>query len=195
MTLSACAASTSLVYNRANCVVFRKTKETWGGLSNMAAGFPLSVLGTRILTSEALYQACRFPTRPDVQRVILEEKSPMAAKMKGKPYHSETRPDWDQVRVDVMRWCLQVKLKQYWRSFGGLLQATGERDIVENSHKDMFWGAVALHPGTLTGQNVLGRLLVELRQEIVAGTRTAATPVDPLLIADFLLLGKPIPVL
>lgn len=99
-------------YLRSECVAFRKTKETWGGLSNMAGGFPLLITGVRILTSEALYQACRFPSRPDVQRVIIAAKSPMSAKMAGKPYREETRPDWSHVRVDVMRWCLQVKLKQ-----------------------------------------------------------------------------------
>ncbi|MGA7540777.1 MAG: NADAR family protein, partial [Steroidobacteraceae bacterium] len=130
-------------YLRDECVVFRKTKETWGGLSNMVAGFPLSVAGVRILTSEALYQACRFPNRPDVQRAIVAAKSPMSAKMAGKPYRAETRSDWHQVRADVMRWCLRVKLKQNWTSFERLLRATGNRDIVEDSHKDTFWGAKA----------------------------------------------------
>ena len=69
-------------YDRASSVVFRKTDEPFGGLSNMASGFPLSLNGSRILTSEALYQACRFPHRPEVQRLIIEQKSPMTAKMK-----------------------------------------------------------------------------------------------------------------
>ena len=41
---------------------FRKTKEAFGALSNMASGFPIRINGTFILTSEALYQACRFPS-------------------------------------------------------------------------------------------------------------------------------------
>jgi type I restriction enzyme S subunit len=45
-------------YRVADCVVFRKTNTRFGGLSNMAPGFPLEVNGIRILTSEALYQAC-----------------------------------------------------------------------------------------------------------------------------------------
>ncbi len=59
-------------YNRNESVVFSKTHEPFGGLSNMAGGFPLKVNGLRILTSEALYQACRFPHKPDVQRLIIE---------------------------------------------------------------------------------------------------------------------------
>ena len=184
-------------YARATCVAFRKTKETWGGLSNMAAGFPLSVMGTRILTSEALYQACRFPDLPDVQRAIIAAKSPMSAKMAGKPYRSQTRSDWDEVRVDVMRWCLKVKLKQNWASFEGLLRATEDREIVEESHKDTFWGTKASpgNPDVLIGQNVLGRLLVELRKEVISGSRTATTVIAPLPIGEFLLLEKSIPAL
>src|SRR5262245_58897838 len=118
-------------YQRTECVVFLKTNEPFGGLSNMAGGYPLHVNGTRILTSEALYQACRFPDLPDVQRLIIEQKSPMSAKMVSKPYRSQTREDWDDVRVDIMRWCLRVKLAQNWDRFGELLRSTGERPIVE----------------------------------------------------------------
>ena len=62
-------------YERQLTVVFRKTQEEFGGLSNMAAGFPLRVNGADIPTSEALYQACRFPHLPDVQRLIVAQKS------------------------------------------------------------------------------------------------------------------------
>src|SRR3954453_12207001 len=110
-----------LTYRRRDAVVFRKTAGRFGGLSNMAAGFPLEVNGIPIRTSEALYQACRFPHRPEVQRLILDERSPMTAKMRSKPYREDSRPDWDTARVTVMRWCLRVKLAQNWDRFGGLL--------------------------------------------------------------------------
>jgi len=152
-------------YDRAECVVFRKTNEAFGGLSNMAAGFPIEVNGVAIRTSEALYQACRFPHRPDLQRLIFHQASPMAAKMVGKPHRSATRPDWDGVRVDVMRWCLRVKLVQNWDRFRDLLLATDEKPIVEESRRDDYWGAKSKGQ-TLAGRNVLGRLLMELRREV-----------------------------
>ena len=104
-------------YERQDSVVFCKTNEEFGGLSNMAPGFPLRVNGIDILTSEALYQACRFPHLPDVQRLIITQKSPMTAKMKSKPYRSQSRGDWDVVRVRIMRWCLRVKLAWNWTEF------------------------------------------------------------------------------
>src|SRR5688500_12497164 len=107
----------------------------------MAGGFPLLVNGVRILTSEALYQACRFPHLPKVQSLIIDQRSPLTAKMKSKPYRSDSRPDWDHIRVKVMRWCLRVKLVQNWHRFSSLLLETDERPIVEESRKDDFWGA------------------------------------------------------
>src|SRR5436190_6849081 len=108
-------------YHRADCAAFRKTGELWGEFSNMAGGFPLFINGVRILTSEALYQACRFPHLPDVQREIIAQASPMRAKMKSKPYRDNSRPDWERVRNSIMKWCLRVKLAQNWESFGELL--------------------------------------------------------------------------
>ena len=182
-------------YLRTQSVVFLKTKEAFGGLSNMAAGYPLCVNGILIRTSEALYQACRFPHLPDLQRLIINQASPMTAKMKGKPHRHKTRSDWFSVRVKIMRWCLRVKLAQNWQEFGKLLLQTGNRSIVEESRKDEFWGAKPLGEDTLVGMNVLGRLLMELREEFKSPRYDTLCRADPLPIKDFLLYGQPIEVI
>jgi type I restriction enzyme S subunit len=179
-------------YDPAESVVFLKTNERFGGLSNMAPGFPLRVNGVRIRTSEALYQACRFPHMPDVQRLIIDQNSPMTAKMRSKPYRNQSRPDWDAVRVKVMRWSLRVKLAQNWREFGRLLLATHEKPIVERSRKDDFWGAKVAEDGSLVGMNVLGRLLMELREILKSDDAESLKNVEPLPIERFLLFDTPI---
>lgn len=180
-------------YLRSESVVFNKTKESFGGLSNMAAGFPLRINGFRIPTSEALYQACRFPDLPDVQREIIAQHSPMTAKMKGKPHRKATRRDWDNVRHNVMRWCLRAKLAQHYKEFGRLLLATKEKPIVEQSRKDEYWGAILMQNGeTLVGENVLGRLLMELREALKYDTDEELRFVPPLRIPNFMLYGEPI---
>ena len=179
-------------YDRRNCITFRKTAEEFGGLSNMAGGYPLSVNGVNILTSEALYQACRFPHLPDVQRMIISERSPMTAKMKSKTYRDNSRPDWDIVRTKIMSWCLQVKLIQNWDKFSQLLLKTGDLPIVEDSTKDDFWGAKPENETVLFGVNVLGRLLMHLRQQVRNGEITIQTIIRPLPIKDFLLYGQEI---
>jgi len=179
-------------YDRAASVVFLKTNERFGGLSNMAPGFPLRVNGVRIRTSEALYQACRFPHMPEVQQLIIGENSPMTAKMRSKPYRRVSRHDWDFVRVKIMRWSLRVKLAQNWREFGRLLLATGDRPIVEQSRKDDFWGAKVADDGTLVGMNVLGRLLMELREQLKGDEAEGLRFIEPPAISEFLLFGQPI---
>lgn len=179
-------------YQTKDVVRFRKTAEEFGGLSNMAPGFPVVVLGYQIRTSEALYQACRFPHMPDVQRMILNERSPMTAKMRSKPYREDSRPDWNDVRVKVMKWCLRVKLVHNWRKFSELLLSTGDRPIVEDSRKDGYWGAMLQDDDTLNGQNVLGRLLMDLRKKLVDDPETLRI-CRPLQISNFCLLGEPIP--
>ena len=176
-------------YCRANSAVFLKTKEKYGGLSNMAGGFPLVVNDIKIRTSEALYQACRFPHLPEIQRLIIEQKSPMTAKMKGKPYRQNSRPDWEAVRVKVMRWCLRVKLAQNLDSFSKLLLETADLPIVEQSRRDDFWGAKPVDKDTLIGVNALGRLLMELREQ-VKDDPSELLHVDPLPIPNFLLYGR-----
>ena len=179
-------------YARRSSVVFYKTTEAFGGLSNMAAGFPVRVNGILIPTSEALFQACQFPQRPELQQLIIDQKSPMTAKMKGKPHRLDIRADWEKIKIGVMRWCLRVKLVQQWTRFGELLRSTGERPIIEESRKDDFWGAIGDEGAPLEGQNVLGRLLMELRCQLLAPNAAMLRIVDPPAVPDFLLGGQPI---
>ncbi len=153
-------------YVKQSCVSFRKTKESYGGLSNMCSGFPIQIGEELFLTSESLYQVCRFNEHSDIQRIIQSEKSPMSSKMKSKKFISNTRSDWDDVRVDIMNWCIRMKLKCNWNKFGNLLLSTGDQFIVEDSHKDRFWGCVLDENNFLVGRNVLGKLLINLRDEL-----------------------------
>jgi ribA/ribD-fused uncharacterized protein len=179
-------------YRRQEVVIVFRTKDPFGGLSNMASGFPLKVNGRRILTSEALYQACRFPHLPVVQEMIIAQQSPMTAKMKSRPQRENSRPDWDDVRFRVMRWCLRVKLAQNYEKFGSLLLSTIDRTIVEQSRKDDYWGAKVCGDEVLIGQNVLGRLLMELRELLKTDREGKLETVLPLHIPQFKLFGEPI---
>ena len=176
--------------------VFRKTKELFGGLSNMASGFPLTVNGIRFFSSEALYQACRFPHLPQVQSKIISERSPMSAKMVGKPFRNDSRLDWDVVRIDIMYWCLRVKLAQNFISFGQLIESTHDKPIVEDSSKDAFWGTIRDKEDykMMKGVNALGRLLMKLRQEYNSPYRYSLLFVPPPPIDFFCLYGEPIKV-
>lgn len=159
----------------------------------MAAGYPLKVNNVLVPSTEALYQACRFPHLPKVQQEIISQFSPMTAKMKSKPHRANSRSDWNQVRSKIMAWCLKVKLAQHFEEFGALLLETGDRAIVELSNKDAYWGAkLTDNDEWLEGQNVLGRLLMQLREDLKKEDSSRWLEIAPLDIANFKLMGKPI---
>lgn len=179
-------------YDPNEVATFRRTSEVFGGLSNMASGFGLLVNGVAIGSSEALYQACRFPHLPDVQQAIVRERSPMTAKMRSVALRDQSRVDWARVRVRLMRWCLRVKLAQHWERFSALLLSTGVRPIVEVSRRDAFWGAKPEAAGLLVGANILGRLLMELREERRHANEDWLRTITPPDVPNLLLLGGPV---
>lgn len=178
-----------LKFNKDSSVVFCKTKDKYGGLSNMCAGYPIEVNGLTFKTSEALYQTLRFPNNPEVQRKILSAKSPIAAKIVCREFIEFERSNWYDIRIYVMRWCLRAKLISNWDKFGELLESTGNLHIVELSYKDNFWGAKPTGE-YFEGWNILGRLLSELREDYRKVDGRTQCRLKPLDIPDFMLMGE-----
>jgi len=179
-------------YNQYDSVVFRKTTERWGGLSNMARGYPIAVNGILIQSSETLYQAMRFTEHPNIQMEIISQSNPMYGKRISRKYHSQTRIYWDQERVAIMKWAVCVKLCQNWEAFSTLLLSTGDKSIVEYSEKDQFWGAKSIGNHKYSGMNVLGRILMLLRDTCEHRGQQAFKSIPPPNLNNFNLLGEPI---
>ncbi len=97
----------------------------------------------------------------------------MEAKRAACAQRSGFREDWEEVKAAAMAYCLSVKLRQHPEPFGRALEQTGNRPIVEMSHRDTCWGAKPQGP-CLAGHNVLGKLLTELREEYRRQGRDAA---------------------
>lgn len=72
-------------------------------------------------------------------------------------------PDWDAVKVDIMRDILRAKVQQHEYVARKLL-ATGDRELVEDSWRDDYWG----WGPNRDGQNMLGKLWMEVRAELRA---------------------------
>ena len=184
-------------YDLSQVISFYKVDETYGGLSNMSGKyFHLQVNDILVRSSESLYQCLRFTSYPDIQREILENKSPKGSKMVSKKYRKEfTREDFDEIKVELMYWCLKVKLCSHPLLFGGLLDRTGDKEIVEISNSDRFWGCVREkeNENIVTGENVLGKLLMDLRTYYRENKgKMSLLKVSPLEINDFKLLGEQI---
>jgi len=172
-------------YHVDECVVFKSTKSTFGGLSNMAPGFPITAYGMWIRNAEALYQALRFPDYPEIQKIILQINSPITAKKYGRKCIDKTREDWESHRFGIMRFCIAVKLEQNKESFSKILKSTEGKSIVEYSDKDKVWGALKIGE-YYEGTNALGRLLMELREKVMNDKFELEIPQIP----NFRLIGN-----
>ena len=111
---------TEKTYNASKCIVLHKVKEPFGDLLNMSSAFPMIVNGIKIRSSEALYQSLRFPFLPNVQKKIIDTASPLMAKRIISPLKGQSRIDFDELRIDFMRWCLRVKLACNYEGVGEL---------------------------------------------------------------------------
>jgi len=129
-------------------------------LSNFSS-FTLMWGGIRFDTSEAAYHWEKFPSEEGIRYAIQTATSAHEAYKVAERYKAHRRPDWDEVKVDIMRRILRAKVDQHeyvWRK----LLATGNRELVEDSWRDDFWG----WGENQDGQNMLGKLWMEVRDEI-----------------------------
>lgn len=152
-------------YKKGECITFKSTKGHYGALSNMAPNYPLFINGVQLKTSEALYQALRFPDYPEIQVEIIKLPSPISAKKFARKHIHKTRTDWNKHRFKIMKMCLEIKLFQNYNIFSKVLLATKNLPIVEYTDKDKIWGAT-LEDDLYIGTNALGRLLMELREKV-----------------------------
>lgn len=84
-------------------------------------------------------------------------------------HKADRRPDWDQIKVEVMFKLLRLKVAQHEYVRRKLL-ATGDRELVENSWRDSFWGWGADQKGS----NVLGTMWMVVRNELRMAQNAAA---------------------
>lgn len=151
-------------YSFADSVVFYRSKDKWGAFGNMAGGYPITCSTGIWKSSEALYQAARFPDHPEIQEAIRNATNGFTAKLVAKSKAHYTRDDWLDVRVECMLGALNAKIASNPRLWD-LLAATGDRPIVERSKYDQYWGTVVDPNGlTLTGRNILGHCWMHIRK-------------------------------
>jgi ribA/ribD-fused uncharacterized protein len=181
-----------------DCAVIYKVDGEYGDLSNMSNGFPLQLCGVTIPSSEALFQMCRYSHKPEWQEEIMGSPHAMQAKMKARKESrpKEGRPDWEQIKADVMRWVLRIKLASYPRRMAALVRWSGKGPLVEQSKKDREWGAVLEADNILRGENLLGRLWGEIRDEVRAkfdaNQERELLMVPPPNVEGLTLLGRPL---
>ena len=149
-------------------------------LSNFSA-FTLQWRGFRFDTSEAAYHWEKFDFVPwadgevrtihnlipklakkeDIQDAIRKAPSAHEAFYVAQRNAEFVRPDWKEVRLNIMENILQAKAEQHEYVRRKLLE-TGDRELVEDSWRDSYWGWGEDHKG----QNMLGKLWMKVRDRL-----------------------------
>jgi len=136
-------------------------------LSNFSA-FSVCWAGKRFPTSEHLYHWLRFATHntdvaKHIAEMILEAPSAHEAFKIAQEFKKHQRPDWDEVKTRLMKNVLLSKATQHEYVRRKLL-GTGDRELVEDSWRDDFWG----WGPNRAGKNMLGKLWMEVRADLRA---------------------------
>jgi ribA/ribD-fused uncharacterized protein len=129
-------------------------------LSNFSA-FCLDWSGHRFYTSEAAYHWEKFVGNPSIQKQIREAPSAHEALQIAKSNRHKIRSDWEKIKVQVMHGILSQKAAQHEYVRRQLL-LTGDRELIEDSWRDDFWG----WGPDKDGMNMLGKLWMKVREEI-----------------------------
>jgi len=134
-------------------------EKPYGCFSNFSAhGFILDELYWA--TSEHYFQAQKFIGTPHLEK-IRQAKTPKDAANMGRDRSLPLRPDWEQVKDDVMQKAILQKFITH-ADIREILLATGDEVLVENSPIDYYWGCGK----DGSGKNKLGQMLMAVRETL-----------------------------
>ena len=140
-------------------------------LSNFSS-FRLLWRGHDFDTSEHAYHWAKFLNTSDegeqVCGLIKRARSAHVAFKLAEQHRHLRRKNWDDVKVSVMREILMAKVDQHEYVKRKLL-ATGDRELIEDSWRDDFWG----WGSNCDGKNMLGILWMEVRDLLRANIAAA----------------------
>ena len=139
-------------------IEFYRQGDAYGFLSNFAP-YPIELDGKTWPTTEHYFQAQKFRGTPSEERVRAAPSPGDAARM-GRSLPG-LRADWEAVKDEVMLVALRAKFGQHAK-LRRLLLETGERPLVEHTGNDRYWA----DGGDGAGENRLGELLVQVREEL-----------------------------
>ena len=172
-------------YPKDKTVAFCSVDQPWGLFSNFGRT-PLVVDGIPFDCAEKLFQVMKFAD--DVSRKAIYSVKGQTIKMKAKHFEKAgtVRPDWGEIIVDAMKFCLMEKFRQS-EAFRDELERSRGLYIVEDQttfpkKSPDTWGVKLSADGSeFVGPNLMGRLLMELRDN---GKLDYTLPEDVLLFQD-----------
>lgn len=128
------------------------------------SSFAIIWKGKFCLTSEHAYHTERFEDE-EVKDLIRKTMSAHDALKVSHQHEGNYRKDWQDVKVGIMKDILREKVKQHPYIKKKLLDSE-DKVLVEDSWRDDFWG----WGSNKDGQNMLGKLWMEVREEVKSGS-------------------------
>lgn len=150
--------------------------DTFDGEHDFLSNFyacPVTYKGLTYLSSEAAFQAQK--TRDVYKQVHFTRMAASKSKRAGRKL--PLRPDWDEVKYQVMH---EIVLQKFTQNpvLGAKLVKTGDAELIEgNWWNDTYWGVC-----NGEGQNNLGKILMDVRSylsELNSAMRTLTDLVAP----------------
>lgn len=134
-------------------------------LSFLSNFYPMKILykTNAYASAEHLFQTAKCLHKKD-RDLIRAAATPKLARIRGF-FVKAVRSDWDSLKIGVMKAVLHQKFKR--SKLRKLLCETGSAPIIQlNNIHDTFWGVCACTRHKRDGENILGELLMEVREEI-----------------------------
>ncbi len=165
---------------------FRKVAEEWGVLGNFAPT-PIVVGGVPFDCTEKLFQVMKFMDLESRKIIYSQKGQPIKMKAKHQEKVGVVRDDWGRIFIDAMKFCLMQKYTQS-ESFKKELERSKGLFIVEQQANPRrpagAYSAKLSEDGkTWVGPNIMGRLLMELRDK---GTLEYNLPAEAMSFSDLL---------
>jgi N-glycosidase YbiA len=121
---------------------------------------PIIYDGVTADNTEALYHSAKF-IDPEI-KARFNGVSPMASFIMSRKLKQHIKPDWHQIKYGIMLEICRLKYAVYEMRL--VLMSTGSKYLVEHcpiKHRDNYWS----DDSDGTGQNMLGRVLMQIRSE------------------------------
>ncbi len=111
---------------------------------------------------EHYYQAMKFDDEAYREKIRFADH-PRKARKYGRSRLKRIRADWKKVREVIMTRAVYIKCRTH-SDLASLLLQTGERELVENSQFDYYWGCGR----DSRGRNTYGKVLMKVRDKLLS---------------------------
>lgn len=159
-----------------NSIYFWRENNKYGFLSNFYFSIFIDSYNIKYICSEQYFMAqkCLLFDRENTKlyKQIMETKIPYIIKRLGRQVRNFEQKKWDTEKYNIMKNAIRYKFNQN-KIIRKKLLLTCDKNLYEASKFDKTWGigidcetAKNLDEASYPGQNLLGKVLMEIREEI-----------------------------